>query len=334
MKLLITGGAGFIGSNFIHYWSKHHSTDEILNIDALTYAGNLANLENLDNHNYKFIKADICDKKNIDIIFAKFKPDIVVHFAAESHVDRSLKNPSIFIETNVLGTYNLLEAGVKHKIKRFHHISTDEVFGSLELDDKTKFNETTPYHPNSPYSASKAGSDHLVRSYAESYYLPVSITNCTNNFGPYQHPEKFLPRMITNLIQDQNIPIYGDGKNVRDWLYVEDHCRAIEMILVDDKTIGKTYCVGGNNHDISNLDITKMILNIFDLNENKIEFVADRAGHDRRYAVDWSLIKSDLGWAPLHDTVQWLEKTVQWYKDNPTWWQQLKQEAENFYAKK
>ncbi len=334
MKLLVTGGAGFIGSNFIRYWSGQHPDDKILNIDNLTYAGNIANLADLENQNYSFIEENICNKTAIDKIFTDFQPEIVVHFAAETHVDRSLENPSLFIKTNILGTYNLLEASLKNKIKRFHHISTDEVFGSLDIGDDKKFRETSPYGPSSPYSASKAASDHLVRSYAESYDLPISITNCSNNFGPYQYPEKFLPRIITNLIEDKNIPVYGDGKNVRDWLYVEDHCRAIEMILLNDKTIGKTYCVGGNQNDISNLDITKMVLDSFGLDDSKIEFIADRPGHDRKYAVDWSLINKDLGWEPKHNTAEWLEETIKWYRDNSDWWQKLKIEAENFYAKK
>ncbi len=333
MKLLITGGAGFIGSNFIHYWIHNHPNDEILNIDSLTYAGNIANLAPIKTDKYKFIQTNICDTKEMKKIFKNFKPDTVVHFAAETHVDRSLDEPDVFIQTNIVGTYNLLEASLKNNIKRFHHISTDEVFGSLDLDTTNKFDEQTNYKPSSPYSASKASSDHLVRSYTESYGLPISITNCSNNFGPYQHPEKFLPRIITNLIDNKNIPLYGDGKNVRDWLYVEDHCRAIESILLNKSTIGQTYCVGGNYEDISNLNIAKMVLDIFNLDDSKIEFVKDRPGHDIKYAVNWTRINQDLGWTPKYDTYQWLEKTIQWYKEHESWWRPLKTEAEQFYTK-
>jgi len=248
--------------------------------------------------------------------------DMVVHFAAESHVDRSILTPSVFIRTNVVGTHVLLSAAVKHKIKKFHHISTDEVFGSLELESVDKFNESTAYNPRSPYAASKAASDHLVRSYSETYGLPILITNCSNNFGPYQFPEKLIPLSITALLQNKKIPVYGDGLYVRDWLYVEDHCRALELVLLKGK-IGETYCIGGLTEAISNLEVIKKIIKLLKKDENYIELVKDRPGHDRRYAVDWSKMQKEFGWKPLHDFDSWLEKTVEWYKNNPGWWKKL-----------
>ena len=258
--------------------------------------------------------------------------DIIVHFAAESHVDRSILGPQPFTLTNVLGTQVLLDSAVKNKVRRFHHISTDEVFGSLTLNDKSKFNERTPYNPRSPYSASKAGSDHLVRAYSETYELPITITNCSNNFGPYQFPEKFIALAITNILEDKKVPVYGDGLYVRDWLYVEDHCRAIDMVLKKGK-VGETYCVGGVTEDISNLDVIKKILKILEKNEDMIEFVKDRPGHDRRYAVDWSKIEKELGWKPLHSFDEWLKKTVEWYKNNEEWWKRLKTKKYQEYYK-
>jgi dTDP-glucose 4,6-dehydratase len=255
MKLLITGGAGFIGSNFILYWLKKYPQDQIINLDKLTYAGNLENLKAVEkNSNYQFVKGDITDKKLVDSLMKKV--DTVVHFAAESHVDRSILDPGPFIKTNIEGTYVLLEAALANKIKRFHHISTDEVFGSLPLNSKKKFNEKTPYAPRSPYSASKAASDHLVRAYHITYNLPITISNCSNNFGPYQFPEKLIPLAITNLLEGKKVPIYGDGLYVRDWLYVEDHCRALDLILHKGK-IGETYFIGGLTEDISNLEVIK-----------------------------------------------------------------------------
>lgn len=331
MKLLVTGGAGFIGSNFIRYWLKNNPKDKIINLDKLTYAGHLSSTSDFaSNKNYTFVRGDICNSKLVDEVTKNV--DIIVHFAAESHVDRSIFGPATFIKTNVLGTQTLLDSALKNKIKLFYHISTDEVFGALPLDSRKKFNEKTPYNPRSPYSASKAASDHLVRAYFTTYGLPVVITNCSNNFGPYQDPEKFLPRMITNLIDNKPIPIYGDGKYVRDWLYVLDHCRAIEMVIKKGK-IGETYLIGGLTKDISNLEVAKMLLKIFNKDNSYIQFVKDRPGHDRRYAVDWSKIKNDLGFKPEFDFGVWLEKTVEWYKANEWWWRPLKKKAEKFYQK-
>ncbi len=332
MRILVTGGAGFIGANFIHFWLKKHPRDKIVNLDKLTYAGNLKSLKGLiSKPNYRFIKGDICDSALVNRLVKK--ADYIVHFAAESHVDRSIKEPAVFVKTNVLGTQVLLDAALNHKIKRFHHISTDEVFGSLKLSSKDKFDEKTPYAPHSPYSAAKAGSDHLVRAYFDTYGLPVTISNCSNNFGPYQYPEKFIPRMITNVIDGEKIPIYGDGLYVRDWLYVEDHCRAIELILLKGKP-GETYCVGGMKKDVSNLEIAKTILKIMKKDQDWLEFVKDRPGHDRRYAVNWKKIKRELDWQPKYDFSNWIKATVDWYLENEWWWRPLKAEAERFYKSK
>jgi dTDP-glucose 4,6-dehydratase len=331
MKILVTGGAGFIGANFILYWIKNYPADQVVNLDSLTYAGNLENLKSVeDNPNYKFIHGNICDQDTVDK--AMEGVDLVVHFAAESHVDRSILKPSDFVVTNVVGTQVLLDAALRHRVRRFHHISTDEVFGSLELENKSKFNERTSYRPNSPYSASKAGSDHLVRAYHETYGLPITITNCSNNFGPYQFPEKFIPLTITNILEDKKIPVYGDGLYVRDWLYVVDHCRAIDLVLKKGK-IGETYLIGGMTNDISNLEVIKKILKIMGKDENLIEYVKDRPGHDRRYAVDWSKIQNELGWKPEHNFEEWLEKTVAWYKENENWWKDVKTGAYQKYYK-
>lgn len=335
MKIFVTGGAGFIGANFILYWMKHHQQDEIINFDKLTYAGNLENLREVEqNPNYHFVKGDICSVESVEK--AMEGADIIVHFAAESHVDRSIMNPSDFIETNVSGTQVLLDSAMKQKVKRFHHVSTDEVFGALPLDSSTRFSEATPYNPHSPYSASKAGSDHLVRAYADTYGLPISITNCSNNFGPFQFPEKLIPLAITNVLEGKKIPVYGDGLYVRDWLYVEDHCRAIERVLQDGKE-GETYCVGGlreGKEDINNLAVAKKILTLLGKDESELEYVKDRPGHDRRYAIDFSKIKNELGWEPLYDFDQWLEKTVVWYKEHQDWWQDIKNGSyQEYYAK-
>ena len=322
MKLLVTGGAGFIGSNFILYWLKNHPADQIVNLDKLTYAGNLENLKSAEqNANYEFIEGDICDSRLVNEL--TMRVDTIVHFAAESHVDRSIMDPAPFIKTNIEGTYVLLEAAMKNKVKRFHHISTDEVFGTLPLDSKEKFNEKTPYNPHSPYSASKASSDHLVRAYFDTYGLPMTISNCSNNFGPYHFPEKLIPLAITNIIENKKVPVYGDGLYVRDWLYVEDHCRAIDMILQKGK-IGETYLIGGLTEDIPNLDIIKKILKIMGKDESSIEFVKDRPGHDRRYAIDWSRTKKELGWEPEHNFDEYLKQTVEWYKNNQDWWKRIK----------
>lgn len=335
MKLFVTGGAGFIGTNFVLYWMKNHPEDTIINFDKLTYAGNLENLHEVEqNSHYHFIKGDITRAEEVQK--AMEGTDIVVHFAAESHVDRSIMNPADFVETNVGGTQVLLDVALKLQVKRFHHVSTDEVFGALPLDSSTKFNESTPYNPHSPYSASKAGSDHLVRAYADTFGLPITITNCSNNFGPYQFPEKLIPLAITNLLEDKKIPVYGDGLYVRDWLYVEDHCRAIELVLTEGK-VGETYCVGGlreGHGDINNLEVAKKILQLLGKDESYLEYVKDRPGHDRRYAIDWSKIHNELGWEPQYDFEEWLTRTVEWYKTHESWWKNVKNGAyQEYYSK-
>lgn len=328
--LLVTGGAGFIGSNFIHYWLEHYPDDKIINLDSLTYAGNKANLLDIASKpNYVFVSGSITDSDLVHRIMPDV--DVVVHFAAETHVDRSITGPGIFLETNVIGTQVLLGAALEHGVKHFHHISTDEVFGSLELDSSDRFSETTPYQPRSPYSASKAASDHLVRAYGETYGLPFTITNCSNNYGEYHFPEKLFPLAITNLLEGKKVPVYGDGLNVRDWLYVQDHCHAIDRVLSDGK-IGETYLVGGLSQDISNLDIIKMILKLMKLPEDRIEFVTDRPGHDRRYSVDWSKIATELDWKPSVSLEEGLTKTIAWYSANESWWRPLKQQNQSYFS--
>lgn len=330
MKILVTGGAGFIGNNFIRYWLKSHSGDSVINLDKLTYAGHLSSTKDFKNNpNYTFVKGDITNIKLVDKIMSGI--DTVVHFAAESHVDRSVLDPAIFVKTNVLGTQVLIDAALKHKIKRFHHVSTDEVFGALELDSKEKFNESTPYTPHSPYAASKASSDHLVRAYGDTFGLPFTISNCANNFGPFHDPEKFFPRHIIRFLSKQKAQIYGDGKYTRDWLYVEDHCRAIELVLLNGK-LGETYLVGSQlEKQYNNLEIIKLLLKMTGLDDSYIEFVKDRPGHDRRYAIDWSKIRNELGWQPEFNFETYLEKTVKWYKENAWWWKPLVKRAESIY---
>ncbi len=329
MNILVTGGAGFIGSNFIHYWLNKYPEDKIINLDLLTYSGHINSLKDVsDNPNYTFVEGDICNVELVDSLMSKV--DTVIHFAAESHVDRSILDPQIFVKTNVTGTQVLLDSAKKFNIKRFHHVSTDEVFGALKLGTDDKFSESTPYDPRSPYSASKASSDHLVRAYFHTFNLPITITNCSNNFGPFQDPEKFIPRMVTNLLTGQKVKVYGDGLYVRDWLYVDDHCSAIDLV-VHNGQVGETYCVGGQTEDLTNLDLTKKILKILNLDETNIEFVADRPGHDRRYAVDWSKIKTKLGWSPTKTVDERLEETVNWYKENESWWKSLKEKSESIY---
>jgi len=331
MNLLVTGGAGFIGNNFIRYWLNKYPKDKIINFDDLTYAGHISSTRDFSqNKNYEFVKGNVCDAKAVNE--AVNRSDTIVHFAAESHVDRSILDPLIFVHTNVLGTQVLLEAAVKSKINRFHHVSTDEVFGELKLGTKDKFRETTQYDPKSPYSASKAASDHLVRAYGKTYSLPITISNCSNNYGPFQDPEKFIPRAVTNLIDGKPVPVYGDGKYTRDWLYVEDHVRAIEIILTKGK-IGETYLIGGLTEDVNNLEVVRMILKILNKNGSYIKFVKDRAAHDKRYAIDWRKIHSELKWKPMYDFDTWLEKTVEWYKNNEWWWRPLKKKAEALYKK-
>jgi len=332
MRLLVTGGAGFIGSNFVIYWLKHHAQDTVVNFDKLTYAGNLENLASVEKHpGYSFVEGDICDAKQVASVMKGI--DTVVHFAAESHVDRSILEPAPFVMTNVVGTHVLLDAAVKERVKRFHHVSTDEVFGSLTLETKAKFNEQTPYDPRSPYSASKAGSDHLVRAYYHTFGLPITITNCSNNYGPFQFPEKFIPLAITNILEGKKVPVYGDGLYVRDWLYVDDHCRAIDAVL-SRGTVGTTYCVGGLTFDVNNLAIVNKIIAIMGSDASAIEYVKDRPGHDRRYAVDWTKISRELGWKPEHDFDTWLIETVKWYQNHPDWWKRVKSGAYKEYYEK
>lgn len=318
MTLLVTGGAGFIGSNFIHYVLQKYPDYKIINLDILSYAGNLANLKTVaKNPNYKFVKGDIGNYKLVSKIAKENKIDLIVNFAAESHVDNSILGPDPFIITNVLGTHNLLKIAKENNI-RFHHVSTDEVFGHLE-DSDPKFNENTPYNPRSPYSASKAASDHIVRAYYHTYNLPITISNCSNNYGPYQHVEKFIPLFISNLLKGKKVPLYGEGKNIRDWLYVEDHCQAIDLIIHKGK-IGETYLIGGNAEK-RNIDIARLLANKLGYDEFMIEMVPDRLGHDYRYAIDFSKIKNELGWQPTVDFDSGIDKTIEWYKDNKEWWE-------------
>ena len=320
-NILVTGGAGFIGSNFIHYLLEKYPEVKITNLDALTYAGNLENLESVENNpNYKFVHGDITDKNLVNDLMKEV--DLVIHFAAESHVDRSIKDSDIFARTNINGTLNLLEAARDKGGVRFHHISTDEVFGSLALDEPA-FNEQSCYDPRSPYSASKASADHLVRAYYHTHNLPITISNCSNNYGPYQFPEKLIPLFVTNLIDGKKVPVYGDGGAIRDWLYVKDHCIAIDKIIQEGK-IGETYCVGGNAEK-TNLEITKTILEEMGQGEEMIEYVEDRKGHDLRYAIDFSKIKNELGWEPSISFEEGIKETIQWYKNNEDWWRPLKE---------
>ncbi|MDF2379360.1 MAG: dTDP-glucose 4,6-dehydratase [Candidatus Gracilibacteria bacterium] len=323
-KVFVTGGAGFIGVNFVKYWRQQHPEDFIINFDALTYAGCRESQGELEEQDfYYFVKGNICDRSLLHEIFTGVyeclpKPDIIVHFAAESHVDNSIENPSAFIETNVMGTQALLDAALKHGKIRFHHVSTDEVYGHLGLED-APFDESTPYAPRSPYSASKAASDHLVRSYFETYGLPITISNCSNNYGAYQFPEKFIPRMITNCIQGKKLPVYGKGMNIRDWLHVDDHNRALEQILLRGE-MGETYCVGASDPEKTNVDVVRQILSAFDLGEEMIEYVSDRPGHDFRYAVDSSKLQRELGWMPKVPFEEGIAETVKWYRENEAWW--------------
>lgn len=330
MKLLVTGGCGFIGSNFIRYWLKKYPEDLVINLDKLTYSGHLSSTRDFaKNKNYRFVKGDICDCSLVNDLIKE--TEVIVHFAAESHVDRSIIDPEIFVKTNILGTQVLLNASVKHKIKRFHLASTDEVFGELPLNEG-RFTEKTPYSPRSPYAASKASADHLAKAFYHTYGLFVTITNSSNNYGPFQDPEKFIPRMITNLIDGGDIQIYGDGKYVRDWLYVEDHARAIDLVINAGKA-GETYLVGGSNKEISNLEVAKTILRLMNLPESKIKFVKDRPGHDRRYAVDSSKIKKQLGWRPLFGFDDYIAKTINWYEENIWWWRSIKEKSEKLYKR-
>jgi dTDP-glucose 4,6-dehydratase len=321
MKLLVTGGAGFIGSNFIHYWLKKYPQDQIINLDLLTYAGNLANLADIaDLPNYQFVQGDITDYEIVDDLMKQV--DGVINFAAETHVDRSIDNGLNFIKTNVQGTANLLDAARRHGGVRFHQISTDEVYGDLTRHDP-KFNEESPYRPSSPYSASKAAADHLVRAYFRTYKLPITISNCSNNYGPYQFPEKIIPLFITNLIDNHKVPLYGTGGNIRDWIHVDDHNSGVEAILLRGR-LGETYCLGGDK-EINNLELTKKIIGLLGKDDSYIEPVADRLGHDWRYAIDFSKATAQLDWQPVISFDDGLTATVNWYQANQAWWRSLKE---------
>ncbi len=326
MKILVTGGAGFIGANYIHYILDTQKDVQVINLDKLTYAGNEANLQKYaEDDRYTFVHGDICDGALVNRLVKDV--DLIVHFAAESHVDRSIEGPGIFLQTNIIGTQVLLDAALKHGGKRFHHVSTDEVFGSLPADPSQKFSETTPYDPRSPYSASKAASDHIVRAYFHTYGLPVTISNCSNNYGPYQFPEKLLPLFITNLIEGKKVPVYGTGENVRDWIHVEDHVKGVDAVI-QKGIIGETYCLGGNA-EIQNIAIAHLILAEFGKGQETIEYVADRKGHDLRYAIDFAKATRELGWTPVHNFTDGLQQTIEWYKENEEWWKPLKDRAEN-----
>ena len=334
MKILVTGGAGFIGGNFVYHMLANHPDYKIVCLDKLTYAGNLSTLEEaLKNPNFTFVKGDIADKDFVDELFEKEKFDIVVNFAAESHVDRSIENPQLFLVTNILGTQVLLDASKKYGVKRYHQVSTDEVYGDLPLDrPDLMFTEQTPLHTSSPYSASKASADLLVQAYYRTYGTPVTISRCSNNYGPYHFPEKLIPLMITRALADESLPVYGDGKNVRDWLYVEDHCRAIDLIIHNGK-VGEVYNVGGHN-EMANIDIVKLILKEHDKPESLITYVADRKGHDRRYAIDPAKIHRELGWLPETKFADGIKKTVRWYLENRKWWEDIiNGEYKNYYAR-
>ena len=328
-NILVTGGAGFIGSNFVRYMVNKYSDYHIINLDALTYCGNLENLRDIeDKDNYTFVKGNIRDKSVVDGLVKK--SDYVINFAAESHVDRSIEDPEIFIKSNVLGTQVLLNAAKEHGVDKYIQISTDEVYGTL---GKTGyFKETTPLQPNSPYSASKAGGDLITRAYFETFDLPVNITRCSNNYGPYQFPEKLMPLMISNALEDKKLPVYGDGKNIRDWLHVHDHCTAIDMVLHDGKP-GEVYNIGGNNEK-ENINIVKLILETLNKDESLIEFVTDRLGHDRRYAIDSTKIKEELGWMPEYSFETGISETIQWYLDNQDWISNVKSgQYQQYYEK-
>lgn len=328
-KILVTGGAGFIGSNFVKYILDKYSDYEIINLDALTYCGNLENLKDIeDMDNYTFVKGDIRDKELVDDLVSKV--DYVINFAAESHVDRSIEDPEIFIKSNVLGTQVLLNAAKNLGVEKYIQISTDEVYGTL--GETGYFSETTPLQPNSPYSASKAGGDLITRAYFETFDLPVNITRCSNNYGPYQFPEKLIPLMISNALEDKKLPIYGDGKNIRDWLHVYDHCQAIDLVLHEGK-LGEVYNIGGHN-ERQNIQIVKLILDALGKDESLIEFVADRLGHDRRYAIDADKIRNELGWEPKYTFETGIKETIQWYLDNQDWMDQVKSgEYQQYYEK-
>lgn len=334
MKILITGGAGFIGSNFIFYMRQRHPDYDLVCLDKLTYAGNLETLASvMDDPKFKFIKADIADREAVYAIFEAEKPDVVVNFAAESHVDRSIETPDIFLATNVMGTQVLLDACRKYGIQRYHQVSTDEVYGDLPLDRPDLFfTEKTPLHTSSPYSASKASADLLCNAYQRTYGLPITISRCSNNYGPYQFPEKLIPLMIANALADKPLPVYGEGVNVRDWLYVEDHCAAIDLILEKGK-VGQVYNIGGHN-EMRNIDIVRLILKELGKPESLITHVTDRKGHDMRYAIDPTFIHAELGWLPQTKFADGIVKTIRWYLDNRSWWENIVNgEYQKYYEK-
>lgn len=334
MKILVTGGAGFIGSNFVYYELDNYPNDEVICLDKLTYAGNLETLEvAMKNPKFKFVKGDIADRVFVDELFASEQPDVVVNFAAESHVDRSIENPEIFLQTNVIGTSVLMDACRKYGNIRYHQVSTDEVYGDLPLDRPDLFfTETTPLHTSSPYSASKASADLLVQAYYRTYKLPVTISRCSNNYGPYHFPEKLIPLMIANALNDKKLPVYGKGENVRDWLYVEDHCSAIDLIIRKGK-IGEVYNIGGHN-ERTNLEVVKTIIKELGKSEDLIEFVTDRPGHDRRYAIDPTKVHNELGWLPATKFDDGIKKTIDWYLTHKSWWEKIiSGEYKDYYDK-
>lgn len=332
MNIIVTGGAGFIGSNFIFYMLKKHPQYRIICLDKLTYAGNLSTLSSvMDNPQFRFVKLDICDRNAVYDLFEEENPDIIVNFAAESHVDRSIEEPEIFLNTNIIGTAVLMDACRKYGIQRYHQVSTDEVYGDLPLDRPDLFfTEETPIHTSSPYSSSKASADLLVLAYYRTYGLPVSISRCSNNYGPYQFPEKLIPLIIANCLNDKSLPVYGEGLNVRDWLYVDDHCKAIDLIIHKGR-IGEVYNVGGHN-EMKNIDIVKIMCEALGKSENLITYVADRKGHDMRYAIDPTKIHDELGWLPETKFEDGIQKTIQWYLDNRQWWETIiSGEYQNYY---
>lgn len=334
MKVLITGAAGFIGSNFVFYMLDNHPEYEIVALDALTYAGNMETLAGImENPRFSFERGDIAERETVFRIFEEEMPDVVVNFAAESHVDRSIENPGVFLRTNILGTQVLMDAARKFGVKRFHQVGTDEVYGDLPLDRPDLFFvEDTPITASSPYSASKAAADLLVMAYYRTYGLPVTISRCSNNYGPYQFPEKLIPLMISRALENKSLPVYGTGENVRDWLYVEDHCRAIDMILQSEK-VGEVYNIGGHNEK-TNIEVVKTILHHLNKSEELIEFVGDRKGHDLRYAIDPSKIYRELGWEPETKFVDGIKKTIDWYLENQAWWGNIiSGEYEEYYEK-
>ena len=334
MKILVTGGAGFIGGNFVHYMVNKYPQDEIVNLDLLTYAGNLETLKPVeDKPNYKFVHGDIADREFIMELFAKEKFDVVCNFAAETHVDRSVNDPGVFVRSNVMGTQVLLDAAKEYGVTRYHQVSTDEVYGDLPLDrPDLMFTEETPIHTSSPYSASKAGADLLVLAYYRTFGLPVTISRCSNNYGPYHFPEKLIPLMISRALADEELPVYGNGENVRDWLYVEDHCSAIDLIIRNGK-VGEVYNIGGHNEK-TNLEVVKTVLKALGKPESLIKFVTDRPGHDRRYAIDPTKLETELGWKPKHNFETGIQATIQWYLDNEDWWKnRINGDYQNYFAK-